>query len=86
MGGTSNGNEFVKALVGADYADSEIISHLVASLEQYPGVRTILDIGGEDSKLLLVRNGTLINFQMNKDCGGGTGAMIESIANRLGVD
>lgn len=85
VGVTGSGKEFVKSLVGADYCDSEIISHLVACQQQYGDVRTILDIGGEDSKLMLVRDGTLAAFQMNKDCGGGTGAMIEAIATRLGV-
>ena len=48
--------------------------------------KTVLDIGGEDSQLLMIHSGTLTNFQMNKDCSGGMGAMIEAIANRLGVD
>lgn len=85
VGVTGSGKEFVKSLVRADYIDSEIISHLVACLKQYPDARTILDIGGEDSKLMLVRDSILTNFQMNKDCGGGTGAMIEAIATRLQV-
>ena len=68
VGVTGSGKEFVKSLVGADYVDSEIIAHLVACLEQYPDVKTILDIGGEDSKLMLVKDGTLSGFQMNRDC------------------
>jgi len=86
VGITGSGKDFVKALVGADYTDSEITSHMVATLKQYPDVRTILDIGGEDSKLMLVRDGVLADFQMNRDCGGGTGSMIETIANRMGVN
>ena len=85
VGITGSGKEFVRRFVGADHMDSEILSHIVATLKQYPNVKTILDIGGEDSKLMLVRDGTLSNFQMNKDCGGGTGAMIEAIATRLEV-
>lgn len=85
VGITGSGKEFVKSLVGADYVDSEIISHMVAALKEYPDVRTILDIGGEDSKLMLVKDGILSDFQMNRDCGGGTGAMIEAIATRLQV-
>ena len=85
VGVTGSGKEFVRSLLGADHVDSEIISHMVACLKQFPDVRTILDIGGEDSKLMLVRDGMLANFQMNKDCGGGTGAMIETIAARLQV-
>lgn len=85
VGITGSGKEFVRSLVGADYVDSEIIAHLIAAQKVYPDVRTILDIGGEDSKLMLVKDGILVAFQMNKDCGGGTGAMIEAIATRLQV-
>ncbi len=85
VGITGSGKEFVRSFVGADHVDSEILSHIVATLKQYPDVKTILDIGGEDSKLMLVRDGILTGFQMNKDCGGGTGAMIEAIATRLEV-
>lgn len=85
VGVTGSGKEFVKSLVRADYIDSEIIAHYTATLKKYPHVRTILDVGGEDSKLIIVRDGNLMGFQMNRDCGGGTGAMIETIATRLGV-
>lgn len=85
VGVTGSGKEFVKSLVGADYADSEIIAHMIACLEEYPDARTILDIGGEDSKLMLIKDRILTGFQMNRDCGGGTGAMIETIATRLQV-
>ncbi|MBA7560646.1 hypothetical protein ES708_02275 [subsurface metagenome] len=85
VGITGSGKEFVKSLIGADYTDSEIIAHVAATQKQYPEVRTVLDIGGEDSKLMLIKGGILSGFQMNKDCGGGTGSMIETIAARLGV-
>lgn len=85
VGITGSGKDFIASLIGADYVDSEIMAHMVATLQQCPDVRTILDIGGEDSKLSIVTNGILSDFQMNKDCSGGTGSMIETIANRLGV-
>ena len=85
VGITGSGKEFVAKLIGADYLDSEIIAHVTATQKQYPNVATILDIGGEDSKLMLIKGGILSGFQMNKDCGGGTGSMIETIASRLGV-
>ena len=85
VGVTGSGASFVKALAGGDYMDSEIIAHVAATQKQYPEVRTVLDIGGEDSKLMLIKDGILSGFQMNKDCGGGTGSMIETIAARLGV-
>ena len=85
VGITGSGKEFVKALVGADYTNTEIMAHVVACLKEYPDAKTILDIGGEDSKLMLVKDALLAGFQMNRDCGGGTGSMIETIASRLGV-
>lgn len=85
VGVTGSGKEFMRALVGGDYMDSEIISHLVATLKYQPDIKTILDIGGEDSKLIIIKDGMLSAFQMNRDCGGGTGSMIETIASRVGV-
>ena len=85
VGITGSGASFVKSLVGGDYTDSEVIAHVTATQKEYPNVATILDIGGEDSKLMLIKGGILSGFQMNKDCGGGTGSMIETIATRLGV-
>jgi len=85
VGITGSGKEFMASLIGADYLDSEIMSHVIAAKKEYPEVRTVLDIGGEDSKLMLLKDGILSGFQMNKDCSGGTGSMIETIANRLGV-
>lgn len=84
VGVTGSGAAFIKTLVGADYIDSEVISHMVAALKSYHDARTIIDVGGEDSKLLLVKDGVLQDFQMNKVCGAGSGAMIETIASRLG--
>ena len=85
VGITGSGKDFIASMVGADYTDSEIMAHVVACLKEYPDAKTILDIGGEDSKLMLIKDGLLAGFQMNRDCGGGTGSMIETIAARLGV-
>jgi len=85
VGVTGSGKDFIAKLVGGDYVNTEIIAHMVACLKEYPEAKTILDIGGEDSKLMLVKDHVLAGFQMNRDCGGGTGSMIETIAARLGV-
>ncbi len=85
VGITGSGKEFVNLLIGADVLESEIMSHSVAAVHEFPDARTIFDIGGEDSKLIQIRNGQIENFMMNSSCGGGTGSMIEAIANRMGV-
>ncbi len=85
VGITGSGRRFISLLVGGDIVESEIIAHYVAATNFYPEVSTIFDIGGEDCKLMMVNGGNLVSFQMNRDCGGGTGAMIESIAKRMNV-
>ncbi len=85
IGITGSGREFVSKMVGGDIIESEIIAHYIATMALYPKARTIIDIGGEDCKLMIISEGNLTSFQMNRDCGGGTGAMIESIANRMDI-
>ncbi len=85
VGITGSGKEFVNLLVGGDVLESEIMSHAISAIQEFPNVRTIFDIGGEDSKLIQIKDGQIENFMMNSSCGGGTGSMIEAIANRMGV-
>lgn len=83
---TGSGKEFISILIGGDITESEVISHYIGAIDLYPHARTLMDIGGEDSKLLLIDdNHNLISFMLNSDCGGGCGAMIESIAQRMGI-
>jgi len=82
---TGSGRNFVSLLVGGDLVKTEILAHTIATLHFYPDVKTVLDIGGEDCKIMNVEDGILTNFIMNNICGAGTGAVIETIASRLGV-
>jgi predicted CoA-substrate-specific enzyme activase len=85
VGTTGSGRDMTSVLIGSDVVESEIIAHFTAAVRIFPDVRTIFDIGGEDCKLLSVSGGELKTFRMNRDCGGGTGATIEAIANRMAV-
>jgi len=85
VGATGSGRDFVGMLIGADIIRPEIIAHAIGTLDYYPNVRTILDIGGEDSKILTIHNGILNDFKMNQICGAGTGSVIDSVASRMGI-
>ena len=85
VGVTGSGRDFTSVLVGADDVRTEILAHSIATLHYFPEVKTIFDIGGEDCKIMTIENGVMSNFIMNNICGAGTGAVIESIAGRLGV-
>ena len=85
VGVTGSGRKFVGMFVGADLVKTEILAHTVGTLCYYPDVRTLMDIGGEDSKLMTLNNGVLENFELNSICSAGTGSFLESIAGRMGI-
>lgn len=69
----------------ADRQMSEITCHMRGINWLFPNVRTIIDIGGQDSKGIKVENGKMRNFIMNDKCAAGTGRFMEVIADSLGL-
>ena len=65
VGTTGSARYLIKAVMGADVAKTEIIAHAVASTTLIPDVNTILEIGGQDSKIIILRNGIVADFAMN---------------------
>ncbi len=66
---------------------SEISCHAVGCHYIFPGVRTVIDIGGQDSKLItLGESGKVADFAMNDKCAAGTGRFLEMTALRLGCE
>jgi predicted CoA-substrate-specific enzyme activase len=63
---------------------NEIIALSRAAAEFIPGIKTIIEMGGEDSKLLLMENGSLKDFSTNNVCAAGTGSFLDQQASRLG--
>ncbi len=85
VGTTGSGRQLAAAIVGADVVKNEITAHAIAALHFVPDVRTVIDIGGQDSKLILLRNGIVVDFAMNSVCAAGTGSFLEHQAYRLGM-
>ncbi len=84
-GTTGSARYLTKAIVGGDLAKTEIIAHAVATQSLYPDVRTILEIGGQDSKIIILRDGIIVDFAMNSVCAAGTGSFLDHQASRLGI-
>ncbi|MGB2582646.1 MAG: acyl-CoA dehydratase activase [Dehalococcoidia bacterium] len=71
----------------ANKTASEIICHAKGVNLLMPAARTVIDIGGQDSKVIGVReNGTVSDFVMNDKCAAGTGRFLEVMAGVLGLD
>jgi predicted CoA-substrate-specific enzyme activase len=70
----------------ANYNITEISCHARGAYHIFPDVRTILDIGGQDSKAIrIAANGRVLTFAMNDKCAAGTGRCLERIAAAAGV-
>ena len=60
-GTTGSARKLVGAMLGATIVKNEITAHAVGTTSFYPDVRTILEIGGQDSKIILVENGVAVD-------------------------
>ena len=75
--------------ISVDYADkvvTEITCHGKGGWALFGQSGTIVDIGGQDTKVIHIQDGHVMDFLMNDKCAAGTGKFIEVMANRLGTD
>ncbi len=84
-GTTGSGRKLIQKVLNADLAVDEITAHARAAYELRPDVDTIIEIGGQDSKFTVLRNGRVVFSVMNFVCAAGTGSFLEEQANKLGV-
>lgn len=74
---------------GGKLVDGQFVNEIVAQSRAisllHPEVKTVIEIGGEDSKLLLMNDGKLLDFATNTVCAAGTGSFLDQQASRLGL-
>ncbi len=85
VGTTGSGRQMTGIMVGADVVKNEITAHATATVNICPDVRTIFEIGGQDSKIILVQDGMVVDFAMNTVCAAGTGSFLDHQSERLGI-
>jgi predicted CoA-substrate-specific enzyme activase len=73
-------------IAGAAMTLTEISAHARGAAFLAPGVRTVIDIGGQDCKVIAVEEGRVRDFQMNDKCAAGSGRFLEMAAKRLELD
>ncbi len=81
---TGSARKFVSVLISADLNVDEVTAHRTAISKLYPCVKTIFEIGGQDSKLIFFSD-RYIQFEMNNVCAAGTGSFLDQQAARLGL-
>lgn len=85
VGTTGSGRQIASYVVGGDVVKNEITAHAVAALETDKDVRTIIEIGGQDSKIIIIKDGIVTDFAMNTVCAAGTGSFLDRVAERLEI-
>ena len=86
IGTTGSARKLIGLLLDANVVKNEITAHAIGRLNFDPDVKTILEIGGQDSKIILLNNGIITDYAMNTLCAAGTGSFLSSQAKRLGLD
>ncbi len=86
VGTTGSGRYLSAVLMGADVTKNEITAHAVAAAHFFPEVKTIFEIGGQDSKIILLDRGIVSDFAMNTVCAAGTGSFLDQQASRLNIE
>ncbi|MHB0999800.1 MAG: acyl-CoA dehydratase activase [Armatimonadota bacterium] len=82
---TGSGRRLAGIMVGADMQKNEITAHATAARFVCPDARTVIDIGGQDSKIIYLKEGVSSGFNMNSVCAAGTGSFLDHQATRLGI-
>ena len=85
VGTTGSARKLIGTILGANTIKNEITAHAIGAMSIHPDVKTIFEIGGQDSKIIIINNGIVTDYAMNTLCAAGTGSFLSSQAKRLGI-
>ena len=86
VGTTGSARKLIGTILDASVIKNEITAHAIGTTSIIPNVRTIFEIGGQDSKIILLKDGVVVDYAMNTLCAAGTGSFLSSQAKGLGVE
>ncbi|MBR7042464.1 MAG: 2-hydroxyglutaryl-CoA dehydratase [Bacilli bacterium] len=86
IGTTGSGRKLIGKMLEASVIKNEIMATSLGTMRMYPDVSTIFEIGGQDSKIILIKDKIVSDYVMNSHCLSGTGSFIDTLAKRLKVD
>lgn len=85
VGTTGSARYLAGVILSADVVKNEITAQAVSALHFVPDVKTVIEIGGQDSKMIVIRGGLVSQFGMNTVCAAGTGSFLDQQAQRLNM-
>lgn len=86
VGTTGSARKLIGTILKASVIKNEITAHAVGTTSIYKDVKTIFEIGGQDSKIIILEDGIVTDYAMNTLCAAGTGSFLSSQARRLGIE
>ncbi|HEY9188480.1 MAG TPA: BadF/BadG/BcrA/BcrD ATPase family protein [Ignavibacteria bacterium] len=86
VGVTGYAKNIIKNTIKADVAIVETIAHAQAALHYYDKVDVICDVGGQDIKIMMLRDNAIIDFKLNTQCSAGNGYFLQTTAESFGID
>jgi len=84
VGFTGYAKDLLKTAFGGDAAIVETVAHTLGALKFFPDAEVICDVGGQDIKIIILRNGKVKDFKLNTQCSAGNGYYLQSTAKRFG--
>ncbi|MBS0003453.1 MAG: CoA activase, partial [Thioalkalivibrio sp.] len=86
VGTTGYAKDIIREVLCADTAVVETVAHAHACEHFYPGTDVIVDVGGQDIKLMFLHGGRVRDFRLNTQCSAGNGYFLQATAASFGVD
>jgi predicted CoA-substrate-specific enzyme activase len=85
MGTTGYSKDLLKKVLSADVALVETVAHAKSALRLFPDAEAIIDVGGQDIKIIALENGAVKDFKLNTQCSAGNGYFLQSAAESFGI-
>src|SRR6202008_1893775 len=85
VGTTGDAKDILKDVLNADVALVETVAHTESALKFYDDPHVIVDVGGQDIKLIVLKNGRVKDFKLNTQCSAGNGYFLQSTAEGFGM-
>lgn len=83
---TGYAKDILKDVLSADVALVETVAHTESALKFYEDPHVIVDVGGQDIKIIILHNGRVKDFKLNTQCSAGNGYFLQSTVERFGLD
>jgi predicted CoA-substrate-specific enzyme activase len=85
VGTTGYAKDILKEILHADVALVETVAHTESAMRFYEDPHVIVDVGGQDIKLIILKDGRVKDFKLNTQCSAGNGYFLQSTAESLGI-